>query len=200
MKILRQSKIIALMLCFFSLSGCVGVLYNPSCSKKFGESSYALERIISKADLKSIFEKIAQEFCDKKQPSNCSPQGMSPAVLVADFVDIQSLEPQHTGILMAELMKSGLNNNCCNRIVQAEFSKFFKLSEKGLIALTRDPKEILKDEYPFTECIVGTYNYSSDKLYIFVRRINIYTGEISKIVSREISFSCYGDSVTTSVR
>lgn len=197
---MRHTTIIALLLCFFSLSGCAGLLYNPSCSKKFGERSYSLDKVISNADLKGIFDKIALEFCDKKQPSNCGPQGMSPAVLVADFVDIQSLEPKHTGILMGELMKSSLNNNCCYRIVQAEFSKFFRLSEKGLIALTRDPKEILKDEYPFSDCIVGTYNYSSNKLYIFVRRINIYTGEISKIVSREISFSCFGDSVTTSVR
>ncbi len=195
-----QIKIVALLLCFFSLSGCAGLLYNPSCSKKFGERAYSLEKVISNANIKGIFEEIAQEFCDKKKPIHCGPQGMSPAVLVADFVDIQSLEPKHAGILMGELMKSSLNSSCCYKIVQAEFSKFFKLSEKGLIALTRDPKEILKDEYPFSECIVGTYNYSSDKLYIFVRRINIYTGEISKIVSREISFSCFGDSVTTSVR
>lgn len=196
----KQTGIIALLLCVFSLNGCAGLLYNPSCSKKFGERSYSLDKVISNANLKGIFEEIAQEFCDKKRDGNCATHGMSPAVLVADFVDIQSLEPKHAGILMAELMKSSLNNTCCNRIVQAEFSKFFRLSEKGLIALTRDPKEILKDEYPFSDCIVGTYNYSSDKLYIFVRRINIYTGEISKIVSREISFSCFGDSVTTSVR
>lgn len=197
---LKQAGIIALLLCVFSLSGCTGLLYNPSCSKKFGERSSSLDKVISKADLKGIFQEIAQEFCDKKKPNHCGPQRMSPAVLVADFVDIQSLEPKNAGILMGEIMKSSLNNNCCYRIVQAEFSRFFKLSEKGLIALTRDPKEILKDEYPFSDCIVGTYNYSSDKLYIFVRRINIYTGEISRIVSREISFSCFGDSVTTSVR
>ncbi|HBG05970.1 MAG: hypothetical protein A2075_16385 [Geobacteraceae bacterium GWC2_58_44] len=93
-------------------------------------------------------------------------------------------------------MRGGLNAACCSKIVQAEFAKYFKLSENGLVVLTRQVSEIKKNEYAHPEVVVGTYNYlNNNKVLIFVRRINTETGAISRMVTREIDYTCAGRSV-----
>jgi len=97
---------------------------------------------------------------------------------------------------MGELMRGSLNKVCCYKIIQAEFAKYFKLSENGLVVLTRKINEIKKDDYSHSDVIVGTYSYlNNNKVLIFVRKINIGTGKISKMVTREISYNCVGRSV-----
>jgi hypothetical protein len=117
-------------------------------------------------------------------------------VLVTDFADIQSFMPNQSGILMGELMRGSLSSVCCYRIIQAEFAKYFKLSENGLVVLTRKINEIKKDEYTQSEVIVGTYNYlNNNKVVIFVRKINTDTGKITKMVTREVNYNCFNRSV-----
>ena len=124
----------------------------------------------------------------------------SRTVLVADFVDLQNLLPNQTGILMGELMRGSLNSVCNYGIIQAEFSKYFKLSEKGLLVLSRDVSDIKIDTYSQSECIVGTYSIMNNKLMIFARRINTGSGLISKMVTKEVDFECGDDSWNYTVR
>ena len=101
---------------------------------------------------------------------------------------------------MGELMRASLNKVCCYKIIQAEFAKYFKLSEKGLVVLTRNVNEIKKSEYFQSEAIVGTYNYvNNNKVVIFARKINMETGKISRMVTREVNYSCLGRLVKYSV-
>jgi hypothetical protein len=116
--------------------------------------------------------------------------------LVTDFADLQTFLPNQSGLLMGELMRGSLNNVCCNKILQAEFAKYFKLSESGLVVLTRKVSEIKKDEYTQSDAIVGTYSFqNNNKVVIFARKLNMDSGRISRMVTREVNYSCSGRSV-----
>ncbi|MDD2734400.1 MAG: FlgO family outer membrane protein [Desulfuromonadaceae bacterium] len=117
-------------------------------------------------------------------------------VLVTDFADLQTFLPNQSGLLMGELMRGSLNNVCCTKIIQAEFAKYFKLSENGLVVLTRKASEIKKDEYFQSDAIVGTYSFqNNNKVVIFARKLNMDTGRITRMVTREVNYSCSGRSV-----
>ena len=165
----------------FFIQGCVGV----QCPQSY-------EEIVPQLDLKETLSGIADELCCKSKSSvaenNCQePLG---TILITDFFDLQTLQPGKMGILMGEMMKSRLSTSAGIRIAQVEFSKYFTLTPQGLIGLTRNSQEIRNDEYTNSECIVGTYSLAPQRLYLFVRRIDMKTGKIVRMADREISWSC----------
>lgn len=177
------------------LTGCAtyhadtyGACYNKS-----------LPILLDSTDLKVLFQDIAAELC----ADTCANRDdiNRQTVLVTDFADLQTFIPNQSGLLMGELMRASLNKVCCYKIIQAEFAKFFKLSENGLVVLTRNVNEIKKDEYSQSEAIVGTYNYlNNNKVIIFARKINMKTGTISRMVTREVNYSCLGRSLKYSIK
>lgn len=193
---------LALIMC---LTGCVHVQQSYS--------SCTIVDLLNSADLKLLFNGIATEMCsdkcgecrqssggDSKNKSYCSDgAGANPiTVLVTDFVDINTYVPKPVGLLMGELMRGGLSEVCCYTIVQAEFATYFKLSDSGLVSLTRKASEVKNDEYRQGEAIVGTYDYLDDnKLLIFVKKINTVTSRISRMVTRELSYVCDNGLVTS---
>ncbi len=196
---------------FFTLMGCLAT--QEGYVRCYGKT---LPVLLDSTDLKALFGDIAAELCidtcsdsvtripdDKGAAHNCTNRDEinRQTVLVTDFADIQTYIPNQSGILMGELMRASLNNVCCYKIVQAEFAKYFKLSENGLVVLTRKANEIKKEEYVQPEVVVGTYNYlSNNKVVIFVRRIDMQTGKISRIVTRELDYSCSGRLLKYTVR
>lgn len=195
------------------LSGCYSVGGGTSGYRGGGCYQQSFNNFLEHTDLKKVFADIAVELCMDAcndcgpQANACSQNGAAgqstqtsgKTVLVTDFVDIQSFVPKQQGILMGELMRGSLNSNCCFRIIQVEFAKYFKLSESGLVVLSRDVSAIKNDDYNKSECIVGTYSVMNNKLLIFVRRINTVTGKITKMVTREISYSCFGTQINYTV-
>ncbi len=191
------------------LMGCAASL--PSAVVGGNCYNKALPMLLDSTDLKALFHDIASELCvetcsdcptqtkdGKVSVTACANRDEAErlTVLVTDFADLQSFLPNQSGILMGELMRGSLNRVCCYKIIQAEFGKYFKLSENGLIVLTRNVKEIKKDEYLQSEAIVGTYSYqNNNKIVIFVRKINTETGKISRMVTREVNYTCAGGSV-----
>ena len=190
-----------------ALSGCI--TYQPVDS--YGVcSGKTMSTLLESTDIKGLFQGIAAELCvdtctdcvsrtaDRFGVTACisSDDVVRQTVLVTDFVDIQTFVPNSQGLLMGEFMRGSLNNVCCYKIVQAEFAKYFKLSENGLVALSRQASEIKKSEYSQQEAIVGTYSFmNNSKIVIFVRRINLETGKIIKMVTRELDYSCCGASI-----
>jgi hypothetical protein len=188
-------------------AGCASTKppFGGSCSNK------TLPILLDSTDLKDLFQGIAAELCT----DNCTDCPQKPAdanrasqvctnrdeldratVLVTDFADLQTFLPNPSGLLMGELMRGSLNNVCCNKIIQAEFAKYFKLSENGLVVLTRKVSEIKKDEYSQSDAIVGTYSFqNNNKVVIFARKLNMDTGRITRMVTREVNYSCSGRSV-----
>ncbi len=177
------------------------------------DSSCTITDLLNTADLKQIFNSIAVEMCtdncgecrqlpggDASSPTQCA--GIDDAhrltVLVTDFVDINTYVPKPIGLLMGELMRGSLSNACCYTIVQAEFAKYFKLSDSGLVSLTRVPSEVKNDEYRQGEAIVGTYDYlEGNKLLIFAKKINTMTSRISRMVTKELSYVCVDGTITS---
>lgn len=198
-----------------AMSGCATYTYQAepygACYNK------SLPLLLDSTDLKALFQDIAAELCvdtcsDCASLSpDCKKAGIPACttrdetsrltVLVTDFADLQTFVPNQSGLLMGELMRGSLNNVCCYKIIQAEFAKYFKLSENGLVVLTRRVSEIKKDEYFQSEAIVGTYSYlNNNKVVVFVRKINMETGKISRMVTREVNYSCNGRSIKYSAK
>lgn len=191
------------------ITGCApqsaAVRYSTCYGKSFNQ-------LLESTDLKPLFNDIARELCTEPcvteggalstdtsgKNLRCAPTNDKKdySVLITDFVDIQSFTPASQGLLMGELMRGSLSSICGTKITQVEFAKFFNLNEKGLVVLSRKVSEIKKDEYDQTEAIVGTYSYLNNKIVIFARKINVVTGKISRMVTREIDYNCAGGSVS----
>lgn len=191
------------------LTGCAS--QNPvkrysTCSGK------SFNQLLESTELKPLFNDIARELCTEpcvskdgapaENRSKCSSGNDSNdySVLITDFVDIQSFAPASQGLLMGELMRGSLSSVCSTKITQVEFAKFFNLNERGLVVLSRKVSEIKKDEYDQTEAVVGTYSYLNNKIVIFVRKINVVSGKISRMVVREVDYNCAGGNVSYSVK
>ena len=192
-----------LLLFVFMLGGCASVPMQGACHGK------TISQLLDATDLKTLFQQAAQELCTENcrdcgksspdgsvalMPNLCSMDDFKrQTVLVTDFVDIKTYTPEMPGLLMGELMRGSLNQVCCYKIVQAEFGKYFKLNEHGLVSLTRRVSDIKQDTYPQPEAVVGTYNHvNNNKVILFVRRINTSTGHVVRMVTREIDYSCSG--------
>ena len=178
--------IISLFIGLIIFSGCAspcydkhGILYNP-------------DNVIVQLDLQKTFDEVATQMCGAVNV-NLLP---TKTVLVTDFVDVETLQSDGSGMFMSELLKGSLNQKCNYSITQAEFSKFFKLNRGGLVALTRDASEVKNVNVSMgTTAIVGTFKYSPTTLHLFVREINTHSGKILKFITRQIPFTCLGSSV-----
>lgn len=202
----------AVLLALF-ISGCAAQSTSTRYSACYGKS---FNQLLESTNLKPLFNDIARELCTEPCSAESGSLGASAAektpgcskpndknsysVLVTDFVDIQSFTPATQGLLMGELMRGSLSSICSTKITQVEFAKFFNLNEKGLVVLSRKVSEIKKDDYDQTEAIVGTYSYLNNKIVIFARKINVVTGKISRMVTREVDYNCAGGSVSYTVK
>ena len=207
------SSVVSSVLLAVILTGCASQNTPIRFGVCYGKS---FNQLLESTDLKPLFNDIARELCTEPcvtdgtplptdKPDNSSRclaanEKNSYSVLVTDFVDIQSFTPASQGLLMGELMRGSLSSVCSTKITQVEFAKFFNLNEKGLVVLSRKVSEIKKDEYDQTEAIVGTYSYLNNKVVIFARKINVVSGKISRMVTREIDYNCAGGSVSYSVK
>ncbi len=192
------------------LTGCAThntVFRASSCNGK------SFNQLLEATELKPLFNDMALELCSEQHVEGTvtaqqdNPFGYLPsgeknpyALLVTDFVDIQSFVPASQGLLMGELMRGSLSSVCGTKITQAEFAKFFNLNANGLVVLSRKASEIKKDEYDQNEAVVGTYSYLNNKIVLFVRKINVVSGKISRMVTRELNYSCVGSGVSYSTR
>lgn len=194
------------------LTGTHQVLLTESELKKMArESSYAnLDVLMEAMDLKKIFEGMARELCtddcsqcagtENRTRMGILENSRQETLIVTDFVDLETYVPRRHGILMGELMRGGLTKSCCNRIVQGEFARYFKLTERGFVALTRNANEIKNDEYSQATCVVGTYEHKGSKVLLFAKKIDIPTGRIIRLATREIDFRWQAGSLTYNVR
>lgn len=199
----------------FALFIC-GCAAQDNVARRSACNGKTFNQLLESTDLKPLFNEIASDLCTEpcvsgveasssgksEKESRCFPakDKNEYSVLITDFVDIQSFTPASQGLLMGELMRGSLSSVCSTKITQVEFAKFFNLNEKGLVVLSRKVSEIKKDEYDQTEAVVGTYSYLTNKIIIFARKINVVTGKISRMVTREVDYNCAGGSVSYTVK
>ncbi|UFS72258.1 hypothetical protein LPW11_08705 [Geomonas sp. RF6] len=175
-------KVAAILLLLLTISGCV---YDNGFHDSYPAVAYqTLDARLERVALKTMFDQIAGELCTQTC-ATCEGE----KVVVTDFVDLRSFTPGQPGLTMAELMRGSLSKVCGSRIIQGEFSKYFKLSGEGFVALTRSAAEVNKDSYTERHVIVGTYEYNRSKLLIFVKKIDAQTNQVNKMVTKEVDFS-----------
>jgi hypothetical protein len=191
-------RVLSISLLLFA-AGCVTeqrVITYGTCFNK------SLQSLLDTTDLKQLFQGISTEFCPANcregsqgnlRSADCREENHGPTLLVTDFVDLQTLVPNDSGLLMGEVMRTSLNNVCNYDVLQGEFARYFTLSDLGLMVLTRRASEIKNNAFEERDAIVGTYSYlNNNKVMIFVRRINTRTGKVARMVSRELDYSCAG--------
>lgn len=119
--------------------------------------------VLADEAIKSIFSKV-------KLPKK---------IIVTDFVDVTSLDNHvRLGYVLSNNVKNSLINNSNINVVEAEVSKYFKISGNGIKILSRDVDKLRSTNFDVRYAVVGTYTYSSNELIIFVKLIDLKTGII----------------------
>ena len=147
-------------------------------------------------DLNSFFAAMANDL----KVQSCEVAGKSAdaddatrGYLVTDFVDLQDFSAGRPGKVMGEVMRAAISGpNRCARVYQVEFSKNFKLTDTGLVSLSRNIEDLDPALRPVKEAVVGTYTSWPTKMLFVVRRIDLMTGRIVQSSSREVKFECRG--------
>lgn len=156
---------------------------------------------LSALDLTGLFSGIAEEICTYyagscTKGSLTPPRGVAP-IMVTDFVDIESLQSDKSGLLMGDLMRAYLMKNCCRAVIQAEVGKDIRINDKGAVSLTRQPNQLMKSELDIREIVIGTYHNFNDKLVINVKIIDVQTQAIKQSVVKELKFTCSNRTLKT---
>lgn len=99
-------------------------------------------------------------------------------VFVSDFVNVNNVRNRtKLGFLQSEVLKDVLSNK--DIIVrEVELGLNFKIGESGFNVLSREHSEIDENVYNEKYALVGTYSITTKRLWIFIKLIDIYTGEI----------------------
>lgn len=147
-------------------------LYQSSCIYQLSPTEK-----VSAAKLEEPFKEIALEICSKE----------AHPIVIPDFLEIKSLKASSVGLILGELLRSHYSQECRGKIIQVEFPKHFQLTHEGLISLTRNPELIKHQQIAIKEAVIGTYSYTDSSLRVFVRQIDVETGVIKKMITKEIS-------------
>ena len=100
-------------------------------------------------------------------------------LIVSDFVDLNSLENKSAmGYILSNSIKNSLVNLKKIKIIEAELSKNFKISQNGLRVLTRDIKDMKSKDFNVEKAVVGTYTYNEAEIIVFIKLINLKNGLI----------------------
>lgn len=100
------------------------------------------------------------------------------AVIVSDFVNLDKLKNRSKlGFLLSEQLKDSLSNK--GVFVKAvELGKDFEYGKKGFNLLTREQNEISQKFIDNKYAVVGTYSITTKSLIVFVKLIDLKTGNI----------------------
>ena len=99
-------------------------------------------------------------------------------VLVSDFVNLDNLKNRsQLGFLLSNLLKDRLSS--LDVIVkEIELEKEFEFGPSGFNLLTREKNRILSDNVKSRYAVVGTYSISNKSLNLFIKLIDINSGNI----------------------
>ncbi len=143
------------------------VLFFTSCSYK--------NPINGSNNFHSLVSKLVDESSSKIKKNVSSEE----VILVSDFVNLDKLKNKsQLGFLLSSMLKDSLVSK--NIIVkEIELGKEFEFGGSGFNLLTRNKdnissSKIIKEKY----AVVGTYSLTSKSLNLFIKLIDIRTGNI----------------------
>jgi hypothetical protein len=179
---------LALGLSCLALAGCA------SSSLPLSKCQASSREILPRIDARKVIDELVVGIC----PSAPAFDSLLPlregegkdAVVVPDFVDVHTLQPDRMGVALGDLFRASIFNICRVPIRQAELSRNFRLNPGGLTALTRNPAEVREKAFPASVAMIGTYNLDGNKLTLIARRVDVETATFMAVVSKEVSWSC----------
>lgn len=104
--------------------------------------------------------------------------GSGEVVLVSDFVNLDKLQNRsQLGFLLSSMLKDKLSS--LNIVVkEIELGREFELGKSGFNLLTREQDKILSKTVQSKYAAVGTYSITSKTLNVFIKLIDVRTGNI----------------------
>lgn len=138
-------------------------------------SSCAYKNPINRSNnFQSLISKIVDDSAIKIKRHT----GLGEVVLVSDFVNLDKLKNKsQLGFLLSSMLKNKLSS--LNIIVkEIELGKEFELGSTGFNLLTREQEKILSKTVQSNYAVVGTYSITSKTLNVFIRLIDVKTGNI----------------------
>jgi len=112
-------------------------------------------------------------------------------VLVTDFVDLTSLNNfSRLGYVFSNSIKNALIHQYNVNVIEAEVSKYFKISGNGLKILSRDVNNIRTQTFDVKRVVVGTYTYTDEEIVFFVKLINLKSGIIEGSFAKKLPMNC----------
>jgi hypothetical protein len=171
---------------------CV-ILGLSACSTTRTESQcLTFEDKLQATDLTLLVSGMATELntsLPKFDPNGPDEYGV---LLVADFVNVNTLKTEPNVLVMSEMMRTYLARIPGKKVVQVEFGKDIRISDTGIVSLTRKIGQTGNTKVGASQVIVGTYLNLPNKLVINVKAIDPSNQIISAALVRELNYLCSG--------
>lgn len=135
-------------------------------------------------DFKTPTERLILKMNDKLL--SIGPRVISKYIYVVDFVNVKDLNvTSKLGPSLSLEIKSHISCIYGYTIKEIEYMNYFKITEKGLKLSSRNTNDILK-EADKTYALVGTYTLTEQQLILFLKLIDMNTGNILATSSESI--------------
>jgi len=149
-------------------------------------SCSSVVKYVEDYDKPTDFVTEISSMINKSYPKIKSKMNKDDVVLVSNFVNVDKLQNNsRLGFLLSETLKNALSSKDI-LIKEVELSKNFKFGKQGLTVLSRNVREInttlLKEKF----AMVGTYSVTQNRLILFIKLIDLDTGNILNSVSSSI--------------
>jgi len=158
---------------FFNLKGLRVVFSLTILSLLFNACSY--KNPITKV---TNFHSMISDMVDKSAPKIKANIKLGEIVLVSDFVNLNNLRNKsQLGFLLSNILKDRISSLDIV-IKEIELGKEFEFGTNGFTFLTRDYEKILSNQVESRYILVGTYSISNKSLNLFIKLIDIDSGNI----------------------
>lgn len=124
------------------------------------------------------FHSMISDMVDKSAPKIKGNVRLGEVVLVSDFVNLDNLKNRsQLGFLLSNILKDKISS--LNIIIrEIELGKEFEFGPSGFNLLTREYGKILSNQVKSRYALVGTYSISNKSLNLFIKLIDINSGNI----------------------
>ena len=125
------------------------------------------------------FHSLISNMVDKSAKKIKGTISKEEVILVSDFVNLDKLKNKsELGFLLSSMLKDKLSSLDIV-IREIEFGKEFEFGKSGFNLLTREKEKILSDKVTKIKyAVVGTYSISNKSLNVFIKLIDLQTGNI----------------------
>jgi hypothetical protein len=169
---MRIFNIFLLLSAIFLLNGCI-----PKANIPFLD-------IDESTDFKKATKELVSDMHD--EITLIIPRSNN-LIYVSDFVNIKNLKvTSQLGLFLASEIKSHVTTHFNVKIKEIEYSKYFKIDNSGTKILSRDIDDLNGLSSKKTFILAGSYALTSRQLMMYLKLIDMKTGELLQSTSTSI--------------